>query len=299
MADGSPIVLLPPRSTHIEWLLFTPEERDFYDAIATHSKVRFDAFVSQGRVLNQYAQVLAMLMQMRQACDHPFLVLSRADGNHELGRFGATLLRRWREQNGTSSGGEAFIASTVSQLQQLQQLQQGRGGRGGASRPASASLPGGSSRSSTPVEVEGGDGGGATGAVGADGDAGADTDGAVAAADVDGLCLMRCAVCLDSFEEPVVTPCAHTFCRECILSCLGSLAAAPCPVCREAVRRSALLAVPLSALSGIDAFYRCVLISSIIYNLFFLSHLIYTFYRCAAITVEQIVSRTWSREHQC
>ena len=43
MADGSPIVLLPPRSVTIEWLLFTPEERDFYDALRTQSRVKFDA----------------------------------------------------------------------------------------------------------------------------------------------------------------------------------------------------------------------------------------------------------------
>ena len=64
MADGSPIVLLPPRSVTIEWLLFTPEERDFYDALRTQSKVRFDAFVAEGRVLNNYAHVLAMLLQV-------------------------------------------------------------------------------------------------------------------------------------------------------------------------------------------------------------------------------------------
>ena len=64
MADGSPIVLLPPRSVTIEWLLFTPEERDFYDALRTQSRVKFDAFVAEGRVLNNYAHVLAMLLQV-------------------------------------------------------------------------------------------------------------------------------------------------------------------------------------------------------------------------------------------
>ena len=43
----------------------------------TPTQVRFDAFVAEGRVLNNYAHVLAMLQQLRQACDHPFLVLAR------------------------------------------------------------------------------------------------------------------------------------------------------------------------------------------------------------------------------
>ena len=65
LADGSPIVRLPPRTVVVERLLFTEEERDFYDALRTQSKVRFDAFVKEGRVLNQYAQVLAMLQISR------------------------------------------------------------------------------------------------------------------------------------------------------------------------------------------------------------------------------------------
>ena len=52
-------------------------------------------------------------------------------------------------------------------------------------------------------------------------------------------------MCLDPFDEPVLTSCAHQFCRECMMSCLGSLGVAPCPVCRVAVHRSDLIAVPI------------------------------------------------------
>jgi DNA repair protein RAD5 len=97
-ADGQPIVKLPPRTLVLERLLFTPEEKDFYDALRTQSKVRFDAFVAEGRVLNNYASVLAMLQQMRQACDHPFLVLSRADTKNDITKIGEVLLRRWQER---------------------------------------------------------------------------------------------------------------------------------------------------------------------------------------------------------
>ena len=47
-------------------------------------------------MLNNYANVLAMLQQMRQACDHPFLVLSRSDANTDVARIGAILLQRWQ-----------------------------------------------------------------------------------------------------------------------------------------------------------------------------------------------------------
>ena len=48
----------------VEKLLFSPEEDDFYQALRTQSKTRFDAFVAEGRVLNNYASVLAMLSQV-------------------------------------------------------------------------------------------------------------------------------------------------------------------------------------------------------------------------------------------
>ncbi|EOD30000.1 hypothetical protein EMIHUDRAFT_51583, partial [Emiliania huxleyi CCMP1516] len=92
-ADGQPIVALPPRATHIEWLLLSEEERDFYDALRTQSRVRFDAFVAEGRVLNNYATVLHMLLQLRQACDHPYLVLARSGADADISRLGARLLR--------------------------------------------------------------------------------------------------------------------------------------------------------------------------------------------------------------
>ena len=60
--------------------------------------MRFDAFVAEGRVLNNYANVLAMLQQLRQCCDHPFLVMARPDATGDISKLGLTLLRRWRDR---------------------------------------------------------------------------------------------------------------------------------------------------------------------------------------------------------
>ena len=54
-----------------------------------------------------------MLLQMRQCCDHPHLVLSRADTTSDLGKIGKQLLRRWREMQ-QGEGGEG-AAAAVSQ----------------------------------------------------------------------------------------------------------------------------------------------------------------------------------------
>ena len=50
-----------------------------YSALHARSKTQFDSFVAEGKALSKYSSVLALLLQLRQACDHPFLVQSRAD----------------------------------------------------------------------------------------------------------------------------------------------------------------------------------------------------------------------------
>jgi E3 ubiquitin-protein ligase RAD18 len=43
---------------------------------------------------------------------------------------------------------------------------------------------------------------------------------------------LRCQVCKDFFNNPVITSCCHTFCSLCIRRCLS--AEGKCPVCRAA-----------------------------------------------------------------
>jgi singapore isolate B (sub-type 7) whole genome shotgun sequence assembly, scaffold_14 len=38
----------------------------------------FNEYILQGVVMHQYAMILSLLLAVRQACDHPFLLLSRA-----------------------------------------------------------------------------------------------------------------------------------------------------------------------------------------------------------------------------
>lgn len=54
---------------------FNEEELDFYESLYSDSKTKFLAYVNEGTLLNNYAHIFDLLMKMRQAANHPFLVL--------------------------------------------------------------------------------------------------------------------------------------------------------------------------------------------------------------------------------
>ena len=43
---------------------------------------------------------------------------------------------------------------------------------------------------------------------------------------------LKCAICLELFQDPRILPCLHTFCRECIQHSLNKNRSLKCPVCR-------------------------------------------------------------------
>ncbi len=45
--------------------------------------LQFDSFVRAGTVLKNYATVLELLLRLRQACAHPFLVLKSIQKNQK------------------------------------------------------------------------------------------------------------------------------------------------------------------------------------------------------------------------
>jgi len=53
---------------------FTTEERDFYEALERREQTKFNKFLRAGTVMKNYSNVLAMLMRLRQAANHPHLI---------------------------------------------------------------------------------------------------------------------------------------------------------------------------------------------------------------------------------
>lgn len=72
--DGGAIIALPPRNVRLRAVTFTGEEEQFYQQLWSLSKNQFNDFVESGKLLENYAHILELLLKLRQACDHPFLV---------------------------------------------------------------------------------------------------------------------------------------------------------------------------------------------------------------------------------
>ncbi|KAJ0967820.1 hypothetical protein J5N97_024737 [Dioscorea zingiberensis] len=74
LINGEPIVKLPPKMICLKKVDFSSEERAFYLRLEADSRKQFKAYAAAGTVKQNYANILLMLLRLRQACDHPILV---------------------------------------------------------------------------------------------------------------------------------------------------------------------------------------------------------------------------------
>lgn len=74
--DGEPILSLPPKSTELRKVELSKEEVDFYKALEKETGGFYKEKESAGMVNKDFKEVLARLMRLRQACNHPLLVSS-------------------------------------------------------------------------------------------------------------------------------------------------------------------------------------------------------------------------------
>ncbi|VFQ82783.1 unnamed protein product [Cuscuta campestris] len=186
--EGRPILVLPPADVQVIYCELTEAEKDFYEALFKRSKVKFNQFVDQGRVLHNYASILELLLRLRQCCDHPFLVLSRGDTQEfsDLNKLAKHFLK-----SGQKAAGENHDVPSRAYVQEVvEDLRNGEQG--------------------------------------------------------------ECPICLEAFEDAVLTPCAHRLCRECLLASWKSHSSGFCPVCRKTVSKQELITAPTDSRFQID-----------------------------------------------
>ncbi|CAN6251747.1 unnamed protein product [Urochloa humidicola] len=186
--EGRPILNLPPANIEVKYCDLSEAEKDFYEALFRRSKVKFDQFVEQGKVLHNYASILELLLRLRQCCDHPFLVMSRGD-TQEFADLNKLAKRFLRGGDGPVNGDSSCVPSRAYIEEVVQELQNGEG---------------------------------------------------------------ECPICLEAFEDAVLTPCAHRLCRECLLSSWRSATAGLCPVCRKSMSKQDLITAPTDSRFQVD-----------------------------------------------
>ncbi|XP_045804293.1 DNA repair protein RAD5A-like isoform X1 [Trifolium pratense] len=187
--EGKPILVLPPADMQIIYCDPTEAEKDFYEALFKRSKVKFDKFVEQGRILHNYASILELLLRLRQCCDHPFLVMSRGDTQEfsDLSKLAKRFLR------GTGNASEGEVKDAVSRAYVEEVVEELRNGEKG-----------------------------------------------------------ECPICLEAFEDAVLTPCAHRLCRECLLASWRNSSSGLCPVCRKTISKQDLITAPTESRFQVD-----------------------------------------------
>ena len=78
-ADHASSMDLPGKDVNIHNEFFGDVECDFASSIMSNTTRQFDTYVAQGVMLNNYANIFGLIMQMRQVADHPDMIL-RKDG---------------------------------------------------------------------------------------------------------------------------------------------------------------------------------------------------------------------------
>ncbi|KAK3326582.1 SNF2 family N-terminal domain-containing protein [Apodospora peruviana] len=75
--DHTNAMELPVKEINVERQFFGEEENDFANSIMTSGRRKFDTYVATGVLLNNYANIFGLIMQMRQVADHPDLILKK------------------------------------------------------------------------------------------------------------------------------------------------------------------------------------------------------------------------------
>ncbi|KAK2826488.1 hypothetical protein Q5P01_020702 [Channa striata] len=161
--DGRPLVSLPKKTVCVEQVELSQPEREEYELARNEGRNTIGRYVAEGTVLRNYADVLAILMRLRQHCCHPDL-LSKTSLDLDAPATPAELRQRLIEKL------RMVLAS------------------------------------------------------------GSDEE---------------CSVCLDSVRLPVITHCAHVYCRPCIAQVISTQQdTARCPLCRSEIKISELVEFP-------------------------------------------------------
>ncbi|XP_073437165.1 helicase-like transcription factor [Dendrobates tinctorius] len=162
---GKLVLELPERKVYVQYIRLSAEERKLYESMQNEVKDVIGRHLQEGTILTQFADVLVVLLRLRQLCCHPHLVSSKLSSISPA----------------ATSTAEEIREKLVNKIKLV--------------------LNSGSDE--------------------------------------------ECAICLDSLNIPVITRCAHVFCKPCICQVIHKeKPKAKCPLCRGEIRLEHLLECP-------------------------------------------------------
>jgi len=99
---------------------FDEKEEDFYEALYTQSQAQFNSYVETSTVLNNYAHVFSLLVRLRQAVNHPYLVVHSSTGTGDGATAGGqqgscTICRDPLEDGVAAECGHAFCRACITE----------------------------------------------------------------------------------------------------------------------------------------------------------------------------------------
>lgn len=239
---GELIVRLPTKKVELVTLSFSPDERAFYRAVYDKSRAEFNGFVASGSAMSSYVAIFALLLRLRQACDHPLLALGRdleqvadsgAGVDHEAGNATVASSSSFQFRPRPDESTDAYYRRISAQLQQdLQATSDALTVEKSGTRPHDDA-------SSTTAGTQDGmqaspSGTGLTRAY----------IERVMTQVEDGLESQECPICLDPPRDGVLTPCAHVLCVSCLRDSLSTDPDMGCPVCRAPVDMDKVFVLP-------------------------------------------------------
>ncbi|KAF8819291.1 SWI2/SNF2-containing protein RAD16 [Cardiosporidium cionae] len=68
-------ICLPSLSVRIRRDALSADERDFYEGLFKQTKIQFNTYVEAGTLLHNFAHIFDLLSRLRQAVDHPYLIV--------------------------------------------------------------------------------------------------------------------------------------------------------------------------------------------------------------------------------
>ena len=85
--DGRKIGDLAAADVRVIRIELSEAERHFYNALYSRSKQRFQSLIaSKQNAAQNYTLILTLLTRLRQACDHPFLLVGGRGGGQQRRR---------------------------------------------------------------------------------------------------------------------------------------------------------------------------------------------------------------------